>query len=401
MKILHLLGDRVLPQDPENGSASGVVRVALELARAQVVLGHQVTIATVGPKGWHTSWCGVELRCLAPATWAQVHMRGRSLDLRTHLPFVNLTLQHRFDVVHGHLYHYLRFLKVARRVAHFHSDPMYRGSKAEGIDLKPADFRCIEQHSDAQVAVSQFVARELARGLAKTSNIHVVYNGVDPARFDPGHWTDAGAQLRNSHGIPDGSFVILFAGAVTPEKGVLELAQAFTMIAAEMPCAHLLLAGASTLWGGSSQSQSYHAEYEHRVYDTLRDLRAAGRVHMLGSISASAMPAVYAAADVVVAPSIWREAFPLVALEAMASARPVIASHIGGLPETTGEDSAILVPPGDVAALAAALRLMATTPELRQSLGAAARRRALRFTWPTAAQQLDRIYRDLPTRSIP
>lgn len=101
------------------------------------------------------------------------------------------------------------------------------------------------------------------------------------------------------------------------------------------------------------------------------------------------LPAIYRSADVCVVPSVGPEPFGIVTLEAMACGKPVVASRIGGLP-TIVEDGVggFLVPPGDATALAARIRLLLSSRELRARMGAAARKRAEDFEW-------DRIMRDV------
>jgi glycosyltransferase involved in cell wall biosynthesis len=400
MRILHLLGDRKLPRRPDEEDSSGAVRAVLELARAQAGLGRDTSIAAVGEQAWRAEWNGVHLIGLARARWARARIQGRMLDFSGHLPFVLLTRRTTFDIVHGHLYSYLRLLRAGRRVVHFHSDPFYRGGKNEGIDLKPADFAVIRRHSDAQVAVSQFIAGELERGFGGLGNVHLVYNGVDQTRFDPQRWREARLRLRQEWGVRHDQVVFLFVGAVVPEKGVIGLARAFAQIAADLPDAHLALAGASGLWGGSLATQGRHVDYEDAVRQALGAPLAAGQARFLGKVSASEMPAVYAAGDVVVIPSVCREAFPLTALEALASERPVIASAAGGLVEVVNKHNGILVPPGAEAALGAALCALAADPARREQLGRSARQQARQFSWETAARQLDAVYRPSAAKKV-
>jgi glycosyltransferase involved in cell wall biosynthesis len=87
------------------------------------------------------------------------------------------------------------------------------------------------------------------------------------------------------------------------------------------------------------------------------------------------VPVLLAAAGVFVLPSRW-EGQPLILQEALAAGCPIVASRAGGIPDLTGEDAALLVPPGDVDALAAAIRRVLTDPALAQRLAAAARDRA-------------------------
>ncbi len=87
------------------------------------------------------------------------------------------------------------------------------------------------------------------------------------------------------------------------------------------------------------------------------------------------VPVLLAAAGVFVLPSRW-EGQPLILQEALAAGCPIVASRAGGIPDLTGEDAALLVPPGDVDALAAAIRRVLTDRALAQRLAAAARERA-------------------------
>jgi glycosyltransferase involved in cell wall biosynthesis len=400
MKILHLLGDRNLPRDPDDAAVGGVVRAPLELARAQVSLGHEVSIAIVGKETWQATWHGVQLVGLAMVPWARVRVNERRLDFRQHLPYVFFTRRHTFDIVHGHLYLYMRFLRAKRRVVHLHGDPLYKGSRNEGIDLKPADFARIVRYSDAQVAVSKFVANELELSLGGLGNVHVVSNCVETARFNPEHQKEAGLRLRRAWGVQNGEIVFLFAGAIVPEKGVIHLARAFTRLAVHTPRVHIVLAGTSGIWGGALEQHGVHADYEHEVRRALQVAIEAGRVHFLGKVPAAEMPGVYAASDVVILPSVCREGFGLVILEALASERPVIASSTGGLVETVNEQNGILVPPGDEAGLEAAMRTLAIDHDLRRRLGIAARQQARCFSWENAARQLDNIYRSIAARRV-
>jgi glycosyltransferase involved in cell wall biosynthesis len=87
------------------------------------------------------------------------------------------------------------------------------------------------------------------------------------------------------------------------------------------------------------------------------------------------VPALLAGADLVVVPSLW-EGQPLIVQEALRAGRPLVASRVGGIPDLTGQDAAVLVPPGDAAALADAVLSVLDDPALAARLSAAARARA-------------------------
>jgi glycosyltransferase involved in cell wall biosynthesis len=100
------------------------------------------------------------------------------------------------------------------------------------------------------------------------------------------------------------------------------------------------------------------------------------------------VPALMAAADVVVVPSLW-EGQPLVVQEALRAGRPVVASRAGGIPELTGEDGALLVPPGDATALAGAVLTVLDDNAAAARLGAAATERAQ--VLPDAGDAVDSV----------
>jgi glycosyltransferase involved in cell wall biosynthesis len=395
MKIVHVLGNQYLPSHPDDEGAAGPARVALEIARAQAESGHTVSVVVADKNSWKSRWHSVLLMGVPISRWATVQVRGRVIDFQRHLPYVLLTHLNTFDIVHGHVYSYMRFLRARARVVHFHGDPTHRGSKNEGLHLKQADFRNIAQYSQAQIAVSEFVARELRRGFGESGNIHVVSNGVDATHFDSTRWQIAGQKIRQEHNIPAHAVVFLFAGAIVQEKGVLHLARAFVRLATTRTDVHLLLAGGSGLWGGAYANKTDHQEYEQQVGQILRPLAQAGQVHTLGKVVWSAMPGVYAASDVLVVPSICRESFSLVAAEAQSSSRPVICANYGGVVEIVTDKTGILLDPSDEHALETAMRTLVDHLDVRKQLGNNARQQALRFSWSTAAEKLDSIYQDI------
>ena len=104
---------------------------------------------------------------------------------------------------------------------------------------------------------------------------------------------------------------------------------------------------------------------------------AAPDVRVLGSVPHDVLFALYRAADVVVAPSVWPEPLSRVILEAMALGRPVVATSVGGNPELVEDGvTGLLVPRGDAPALARAVTSLLHDPARRARMGEAAARRA-------------------------
>ena len=172
-------------------------------------------------------------------------------------------------------------------------------------------------------------------------------------------------------GRPD--YVVLTPARFHEQKGHAYLLEA----AAQVPDATFVLAGEGSL----------RAEMERRA----RELGVAGRCLFLGQ--RSDVPALLAAADLFVLPSLF-EGLPLSVLEAMAAARPVVATAIGGTDEVVTDGlTGLLVPPRDSAALAAAIRRLQADPALARRLGGAGRERVEReFSSTVTARGAMRIY---------
>jgi glycosyltransferase involved in cell wall biosynthesis len=155
---------------------------------------------------------------------------------------------------------------------------------------------------------------------------------------------------------------ILFAGRLSREKGILELVEAADGM-------ELVVAGDGPLRDRVPSARGFvpHDELTH----------------------------LYARAAVVACPS-HREGFGVACAEAMAHGRPVVASAVGGLLDlVVHEETGLLVPPRDVAALRSALDRLIGNPDLRRSFGAAARSRIREhFSWDRFAQETVQAYED-------
>jgi glycosyltransferase involved in cell wall biosynthesis len=323
-------------------------------------------------------------------SWAKFDVLNKCIDLRSHLPLLIFTFFNYFDVVHGHNYTYLRFIRAGCRIVHFHGDPFY---KKNSVDLKPDDFAVLAT-TDAQIAISDFVKSELAKGLGEKAKLYRVYNAVDHEVFSPERMSGSRDETRKKYGIDQNAICLMYIGAIVEEKGVLELATVYRNIILKEPNLFLIFAGSGTLWREIDVDFQGLSEYEKKVRDILVPFIATGKVKFLGQFSHSYLPVLLAASDVVVIPSLWREGFSLACLESMAMGRAVIASRTGGLPEVVG-DSGVLVEPGDLAQLAESILLLSTNHNLRTQLGCSAHHRSLEFNWKKSAEEILRIYHQI------
>ncbi len=226
---------------------------------------------------------------------------------------------------------------------------------------------------DVLTAVSPVAASFHAAMLGlDVSTISVIPNGVDHERF---------ATASRSRSMRDEVERLVFLGRLEPRKGPDVALDAFLTLAVQRPRLHLRVIGAGPL-GPSLRA---------RLHDAPLDVRH--RVEFSGGVEPSALPGLLADADVAVLPARGGESFGIVLLEAMAAGLAVVATDITGYrPVARHEQEALLVPPGDAAALARSIARMMDDRPLRERLTQASRRRAATFDWPLVAQRVRAVY---------
>jgi glycosyltransferase involved in cell wall biosynthesis len=167
--------------------------------------------------------------------------------------------------------------------------------------------------------------------------------------------------------LPDEPY-ILFFGDVTEDKGAWELAEAYRRLEDPPP---LVLIG--------------------RCY--IDELKSRPGVRVMGPWPHALAIEALRRSLFSVAPSLWPEPFGLVALEAAAAGKPIVATAMGGLRDIVHDDeTGLLVPPEDREALAAALQKLISDGKLRERLGAAAKKRAARFSPSAIVPQFEQAY---------
>ena len=174
---------------------------------------------------------------------------------------------------------------------------------------------------------------------------------------------------------PPESQVVLYVGSLVAHKGIDVLLAAFEELVQHMPEASLWLAG------DGPDSDAFKASVAER---------GLCRVRFLGRLEPGGLAEVYRQARVVVIPSLWLENAPLVAIEAIAYGRAVVASRVGGLPELVQDgETGYLFDRADTADLAAKLKLVLADRALAERLGAAGNERFAKLRQP--ARHVDRL----------
>ena len=233
------------------------------------------------------------------------------------------------------------------------------------------------------ISVSQAAADTFVAAGGRDDLPVVIYNGLDPAAYPS---SEDPAVLRIKAGLPVNVPLVGCFGRLTEWKGQAVILEAL----ARLPTVHVALVGGAIL--GES-------DYEAALRLKAEQLGLAKRVHFLGH--REDVPALMRAVDVVVHPSIEFDPCPRVVLEALHSARPLVATATGGVPELVEAGvTGLLVPPKDSKALALALECVLRDPVLAAQLASAGRERALRdFTLDRVVSQVSGVINEVVTKT--
>ncbi|WP_083097708.1 glycosyltransferase [Pseudophaeobacter leonis] len=204
------------------------------------------------------------------------------------------------------------------------------------------------------VAISSFGKSQLSRwaDFAAWERLKVVHCGIEPARFE------------NPASLPEGPLRLAAIGRFVEQKGQMILVRAMAEVVKTHPKVHLALIG--------------DGEMRQDLEAAIAAAGLQNNVTLTGWLSEAGVRQQLATAHALVMPS-FAEGLPMVVMEAMACARPVLATYIAGTPELVlpGE-TGWLVPAGDVAIMATAIVELAETPQARlQAMGQAGRARVL------------------------
>lgn len=232
---------------------------------------------------------------------------------------------------------------------------------------------------------------------APLSRIAITPCGFSPDELWPVPMPEARARL----GLDPNRFVVLQLGRMVPRKGVDTVIQGVAMLRHRYGVdAQLLVVGGDP--GGADGSHPGDSVELARLRSVAADLGIGAHVRFTGQQPRAVLRDYYSAANVF-ASTPWYEPFGITPVEAMACARPVVGSEVGGIKSTVNDSvTGFLIPSRDPAALADRLARLHRHPELARAMGEAGRRRACEhYTWRHVATQLTAIYADVLAATRP
>lgn len=284
----------------------------------------------------------------------------------------------------------LKQIQGSKQVHTYHSLGIVKYNTIENIPLVASQRLAVEKEvletAERIVATSPQEKQHMRTLVSHQGNIDIIPCGTDIRHFGS---VDRQA-AREALGIDPQAKVVLYVGRFDPRKGIETLVRAVRESKFYGDKDLKLIIG-----GGSTPGNSDGRERD-RIEGIVNELGMSEFTSLPGRLSPEVLPTYYAAADVCVVPSHY-EPFGLVAVEAMASGTPVIASDVGGLQFTVvNENTGLLVPPQDVAAFSNAIDRIIGNPEWRAKLGQSGNRRVMsKFSWDGVASQLDALYSEL------
>jgi glycosyltransferase involved in cell wall biosynthesis len=283
---------------------------------------------------------------------------------------------------------------------------------------RPAILEKRLRYVDLVTTVSDYITEKTRRQFPVIADrCLTMYNAVDAAEFSRERNIDARRRQEKR---------VLYAGAVSPHKGLHVLLDAFCMVVDEYPEVRLDVVGLQASYPLTENFELREQEliesiYPFYAYDWISKLKAklslappdagtylahlkerlsaaaSGKVAFLGFVPRPELVELYYNADVFAFAPIWNEGFGIPPVEAMAAGVPVVATRSGAIPETVKDkETGFLVSKNDPRALAEGILTLLHDDDLRGKMGRAARDRVHRnFTWERVAEKMYKCYSDL------
>lgn len=353
--------------------------------------GHNVSLLTASAEGYKgkDNFKGVSLvrEPIMDLNW--LAKRGlEGIEKEVTRVFTEFIQAHKPDVLHAHNMHYFSKIHIAilERIAYKKGIPLLLTAHNIWDDLL-----CWELSTAVKwrhiIAVSHFIERELLGLGCSHRNITTVHHGIDAKMFRP---NINPRRVYNKYPQLKGKKVFFHPARMGLAKGCDVAIKALRLVKERTPDVMLVLAGTKNIidWGFSQQKD---IAYMIRLVENFK-LR---KNVIIDSYPLELMPYMYAASDICIYPSSVSEPFGLTMLEAMASAKPMLVTRAGGMPEIISDGvNGFVVPVRDFEELASRISLLFEEEPLRERLGNTGRKMVeARFTQRHVSDLLLNLYK--------
>ena len=339
-------------------SWGGIERYVAYLSEGLSDRGHEVVVSCA-------PCCPLDMRLTVRNLPIKVR---RKFDFQAFSKYLRHFKTVRYDVVHVHFSPDFLLPAIAARMT---GQPLSIMSRHVVLPWTPTKVRLYSSLFDHFIPVSDAVKRQLITSGVSIEKMTVAKAGC-PALVP----VKVREQMRHELGIHNGDMAVGYFGRLVAEKGVDTLISACT----KMPKGISFEVFGNGPLSGELEAKALSAKSPVRFHGFREDI-----------------PECIEAMEAVVIPSIWEEAFPFAALEAMSLGRTVIASRVGGMPEIIEDGkTGMLFDKGDDAALAVAAAKLAADPDLNARLGANAREaHRSSYTIEKMAERIEAVYLNL------
>ncbi len=256
----------------------------------------------------------------------------------------------------------------ARLVYHLHN---------EKLTSAVPQCHAIYEAADGIITVSDYIKSCVLTINTDDTKTTSVYNGIDLDAFS----LSATPPTRNTLGLGEQDYVLIYSGRINEEKGIMQLIEAIRLLK-DYPAIRLLVIG-SSFFGNATNENGFTRKLKD-LAEPLGD-----RIIFTGFVPYNKMPDYLSMADTAVIPSVWDDPFPTTVLEAQAMGLPIISTRRGGIPEEVTAESAILLSTDGyfINNLAQAILDLYHHPEKRHAMSLAGLERSKHFGKERYAQE--------------
>ncbi len=371
----------------------GVETHLVSLLPTLVNMGHKASLLTGSAEGYKMRYdfCGVDVRRTPLMDLNWLFKRGLAgLDDDIYRMFISYIDETKPDILHAHNMHY--FSKP-------HAETLGEVAKKKGVPLVLTAHNVWDENLyldltrdvpwNHVIAVSHYIRREIVGIGVSPRRCTVIHHGIDHRRFHPGASTKS---VYSDYPELKGRRIIFHPARMGIAKGCDVSIKAFNIVHKRFPDAALVLAGTKNIidWGATQQKDIAYFLSLIKFYGFKDNV-------LIDAYSLDQMPGLYAASEIVLYPSSAMEPFGLTMLEAMSSARPIIVTEAGGMPEIIQSGiNGFVVPVKDFESLAGNICTLLAEDRLREDIGRTGRQMVEhQFTKEIMAEHHVEVYEDL------